>query len=66
MTDQFSPALLRSPAFLLVALIAGRATHDKALERLAARQLADLGIRVNFGSDLLRPAKRKGVMPCPR
>lgn len=61
MTDPFSPALLRSPTFLLVALIAGRATHDKALERLAARRLAGLGIKVTFASDRPLPAGRKGV-----
>ena len=61
MTDSLSPALLRSPTFLLVALIAGRATHDKSLERLAARRLSKLGIRVTFASDLARPATRKGA-----
>jgi hypothetical protein len=60
MSDPLSPALLRSPTFLLVALIAGRATRDKSLERLAARHLASLGIQVTFGSDLRRPAKGKG------
>jgi hypothetical protein len=61
MNGPISPALLRSPTFLLVALIAGRATHDKSLERLAARQLAHLGINVSFGLDLPRPARCKGV-----
>lgn len=54
------PALVRSPAFLLVALVAGRATGDGALERLAARHLAALGITVTFAADVSRLAKRKG------
>ena len=62
MTDPFSPALLGSPTFLLVALIAGRATHDKSLERLAARRLADLGIKVTFASELPQPEGRKAVL----
>jgi hypothetical protein len=61
MSDPISPALLRSPTFLLIALIASRQTKDQALERLATRQLARLGIKVCFGSDLSRPAKGKGV-----
>ncbi len=61
MTVPLSPALLRSPAFLLVALIAGRATHDKSLERLASRRLANLGIKVSFAPELPRPASRKAV-----
>jgi hypothetical protein len=56
MTDAISPALLNSPTFLLTALIAGRKTRDKALERLASRQLARLGIKVCFASDLPQPA----------
>lgn len=61
MTDPTSPALLDSPTFLLVALIASRATHDKALERLTKKRLADLGIKVAFGSELPTPPARKGV-----
>jgi hypothetical protein len=60
-TDQFSPALLRSPAFLLVALIAGRATGDMALIRLADRRLGDLGIKVSFAPEPTRPAGREAV-----
>ncbi len=61
MIDPFSPALLRSPTFLVVALIAGRATGDRALERLATRRLADLGINVSFASDPARSIARKAV-----
>jgi hypothetical protein len=61
MTDPISPGLLCSPTFLLVALVAGRATRDAALERLASRRLADLGIKVTFGSDPNTPDHRKGV-----
>jgi hypothetical protein len=58
-TKPFSPALLRSPAFLLVALIAARATHDRALEQLATDRLADLGIKVTFGPAQTPPAGRE-------
>lgn len=43
--------LLESPVFLLVALIAGRATRDDALVHLADRRLAALGIHVTFAHD---------------
>jgi hypothetical protein len=62
-TDSLPPALLGSPTFLLVALVAGRATFDRSLERLAARRLADIGIRVSFTPSRPRPARRK---PVPR
>jgi hypothetical protein len=60
-TDQLSPALLRSPAFLLVALVAGRATSDKALTQLAVQRLADLGIKVSITPGRPRRAGRKAV-----
>jgi hypothetical protein len=61
MTELVSPALMRSPAFLLVALIAGRTTRDKALERLANRRLARLGIKVTFASGKSKAVSQKAV-----
>jgi hypothetical protein len=66
MTDTLPPDLLQSPAFLLVALIAGRATHDVSLERLAARRLADLGIKVAFASDTRGKTRRSGAKEATR
>lgn len=61
MTEQISPALTRSPAFLLVALIAGRTTRDKALERFANRRLARLGIKVTFATGKFRAVSQKAI-----
>ena len=63
MTDRISIELLQSPTFLLVALIAGRTTGDKSLERLAAQRLAGLGIKVTFASDLPTSAGVKPGVP---
>jgi hypothetical protein len=50
-----------SPTFLLATMFSARRSGDVVLERLAARRLAELGIRVQFADALPRPARRKAV-----
>jgi hypothetical protein len=39
-----------SPAFLLATLISARASGDTALEHVAARRLAEIGVRIQFAA----------------
>lgn len=50
-----------SPTFLLSVLFAARKSGDAVLERLVARRLAELGIRVQFAANMRPPAERKAV-----
>lgn len=46
------PGLTESPLYLLATLCSARRSKDRALERLARRRLAALGVRVKFADEL--------------
>jgi hypothetical protein len=55
--------LAESPLYLLAVLRSARQAKDRALECLARRQLAKLGVRVVFDDELPLPTpqKRRGA-----
>ena len=47
-----SSELTSSPSYLLASLFCARKAGDKVLEQLHAEQLAKLGIKIQFASDI--------------
>lgn len=50
-----------SPTYLLATLFAARRSGDVVLERLTARRLAEIGIRITFAADLPAATDRKAA-----
>lgn len=54
------PELTASPLYLLAVLHSARQTKDVVLEAVTRKRLADLGVKIIFGSELPTPPRRKG------